>query len=135
MSRASYSSGAPDDRQTIVCLHCSRAQEVGRRAMTVTCRFCHKPLRLEDIRFTAYEARRTIETCGIITVEQKGTVFADRLHCGGMVVRGKIKGNIISRGTVLVGPEAEIKGDITAPAIAIGAGAVLEGKYQIGSRE
>ena len=33
---------------------------------------------------------------------------------------------------MLVGPEAEIKGDVTAPSLAVGAGAVLEGKYAIG---
>jgi hypothetical protein len=32
---------------------------------------------------------------------------------------------------VLVSPDAEIRGDITAPARAVGAGAVLEGKYDI----
>jgi cytoskeletal protein CcmA (bactofilin family) len=33
-----------------------------------------------------------------------------------------------------VGPEAEIRGDVTAPTLAVGAGAILEGKYDIGSR-
>ena len=52
--------------------------------------------------------------------------------CGGLVVRGKIKGNVTSRGPVLVGPDGEIKGDVTAPTLAVGAGAVLDGKYIIG---
>ena len=128
-----YNVPSPDDRITIVCLHCSRPQEVGRKAMSITCKHCSKALKLEDIPFNKYEARRTIETCGIVTVEKKGNVVADKIHCGGMIVRGKVKGKILSRGPVLVGPEAEIKGDVTAPAIAVGAGAVLEGRYQIGS--
>jgi hypothetical protein len=33
---------------------------------------------------------------------------------------------------VLVGPEAEIRGDVSAPSLAVGAGAILEGKYNIG---
>ncbi len=121
-----------DDRVTIVCLHCGKAQEVGRKAMTITCKFCSKSLRLEDMRFAGYEARRVVETTGIITVEKKGNVVADRVHCGGLIVRGKIRGAILSRGPVLVGPEAEIKGGVTAPSIAIGAGAVLDGQYSIG---
>ncbi len=123
---------AGDDRVTIVCLHCGKAQEVGRKAMTITCKFCSKSLRLEDMRFAGYEARRVVETTGIITVEKKGNVVADRVHCGGLIVRGKIRGAINSRGPVLVGPEAEIKGSVTAPTIAIGAGAVLDGQYSIG---
>ena len=49
-----------------------------------------------------------------------------------MIVRGKVKGHVLSRGPVLVGPEANIRGNVTAPSIAIGAGAILEGDYRIG---
>lgn len=122
----------PDDRQTIRCLYCEQSQEVSRRALTITCRHCHKSLRVEDLLIKQYEARRTVDTCGIITVEKKGNVIADKLHCGGMVVRGKVKGTVVCRGPVLVGPEAEIKGDVTARSLAVGAGAILEGHYRIG---
>src|ERR1051325_10556740 len=98
---APASNNLPDDRITIHCLHCGKAQEAGRKAMTITCRHCSKALKLEDIRIERYEARRVVETCGIITVERKGTVFADRLRCGGIVVRGKVKGAITSRGPIL----------------------------------
>lgn len=122
----------PEDLQTIVCLYCAKTQEVGRRAMTITCKFCHKPLKLEDLSFKGYEARRSIDTCGIVVIEKKGQVVTDRVLCGGLVARGRVKGNIISRGPVLVGPEAEIRGDVVAPTLAVGAGAVLHGHYRIG---
>ena len=35
---------------------------------------------------------------------------------------------------VLIGPEAEVKGDVTAPTLAVGAGAVLDGHYEIGTK-
>jgi hypothetical protein len=124
-------SGA-DDRQTIVCLYCHKPQEVGRKAISVTCKFCYKSLKLNDEVIKTYAARRSVDTVGMITIEKKGNLVADRLNCGGLIVRGKMRGNVSSRGPVLVGPEAEIKGDITAPTIAVGAGAVLEGKYAIG---
>lgn len=122
----------PEDLQTIICLYCAKSQEVGRRAMTITCKFCHKPLKLEDLSFKGYEARRAIDTCGIVVIEKKGQVVTDRVLCGGLVARGRVKGNIISRGPVLVGPEAEIRGDVVAPTLAVGAGAVLHGHYRIG---
>lgn len=125
----------PEDRITVVCLYCRQPQEVGRRTITLTCKHCHKSLRLEDVKIKEYAARRSIDTCGIVTVEKKGHVVADKILCGGLVARGKIKASIVSRGTILVGPEADIKGDVTAPSIAIGAGAVLEGTYQIGQGE
>jgi hypothetical protein len=125
-------SASSDDRMTIVCLHCDKPQEVGRRAMTITCRFCNKSLRLEDVTVKDYQARRSIETVGMVTVERKGQIVADRIKCGGLVVRGKLRGEVISRGPVLVGPEAELRGNVTAPRLAIGAGAVLDGRYEIG---
>jgi cytoskeletal protein CcmA (bactofilin family) len=123
----------PNDRQTIVCLHCSKPQEIGRKALTITCKFCHKSLKIEDLAFKGYDARRAIETCGVVTVEKRGNVVSDRVVCGGLIVRGKLKGNITSRGPVLVGPEAEIRGDVTAPTMAVGAGAILSGQYSIGA--
>jgi hypothetical protein len=122
----------PEDRQTIVCLYCGKPQEVALRAITVTCRFCVKPLKLQDETIKNYEARRVIATCGIVVIEKKGQVVADRVLCGGLVARGRIKGNIHSRGPVLVGPEAEIRGDVVAPTLAVGAGAVLHGYYKVG---
>lgn len=122
----------PDDRVTIVCLYCHKPQEVSRRAMQITCKHCYKSLKIEDIVVKAYEARRSIETCGVVVVEKKGNVVADRLLCGGLIVRGKVKGAVTSRGTVLVGPDADLIGDVTAPTLAVGAGAVLNGFYRVG---
>jgi hypothetical protein len=130
-----YSVPTPGDRQTITCLYCRKPQDIGRKALSVTCKFCNKSLKLEDLAFKQYEARRTIETCGIVTVEKKANVVTDRILCGGLIVRGKLKGDITSRGTVLVGPEAEIKGSVTAPSLAVGGGAILQGQYSIGQRE
>jgi hypothetical protein len=132
MAKDDYNVPSPGESQTIVCLHCGKPQQIGKKAMSVTCKFCHKSLKLEDIAFKQYEARRAIETCGVVTVEKKANVVADRVNCGGLVVRGKLKGNITARGPVLVGPEAEIKGDVKAPTLAVGAGAILNGNYQIG---
>jgi len=127
-----FTSGPSGDRSTIHCIYCGKPQEVSGRAQSITCKFCYKPLKLKDEAISRYEARRAVETVGIVTVEKKGNVIADRIICGGLIVRGKVKAQVKSRGPVLVGPEAEIKGDVTAPSIAVGAGAVLEGQYAIG---
>ena len=134
MAAPNYNVPPPDDRTTITCLYCHKQIEISRKAMSVTCKFCNKPLKLQDIAFKQYEARRTIETVGVVTIEKKGNVIADRILCGGAVVRGKVKASIHSNGPVLVGPEAEIKGNVTAPALAVGAGAILEGRYEIGQK-
>jgi hypothetical protein len=125
-----------DDRISIVCYHCDKPQEVSRKAQSLTCKFCYKPLKLSDEAIHQYAARKNIETIGIVTVEKKGNVVVvDRILCGGLIVRGKVKGSIVSKGPVLVGPEAEVKGNVTAPSLAVGAGAVLEGRYMIGPQK
>jgi cytoskeletal protein CcmA (bactofilin family) len=129
------STSSPEDRQTINCLFCGKSQEVARRAMSVTCKFCNKSLKLEDIAIKQYEARRLIATLGVVTVEKKGSAITDAIKCGGLIVRGKVKGAIEAQGPVLIGPEAEVKGDVKAPTLAVGAGAVLEGQYKIGWKE
>ena len=134
MPASEYNVPKPDDAVSILCLYCRKPLEVGRKAMTITCKHCHKSLKLEDIQFKQYEARREIGTCGVVTVERKGNVVSDKIRCGGLIVRGKVKGAIISHGPVLVGPEAEIQGDVTAPAMAVGAGAILRGRYDIGPK-
>ncbi|HEY3242171.1 MAG TPA: polymer-forming cytoskeletal protein [Phycisphaerae bacterium] len=127
--------GAPSrtDGKVILCTYCDQPQEVGRKAQTITCRFCYKRLNLEDAHIKQYEAHRAIETCGSVLIDKKGTVVAERLHCASLTVRGKLKANVISRGAVQVATTAEIRGDVAAPRIAIDAGAVLEGRYHIGS--
>jgi cytoskeletal protein CcmA (bactofilin family) len=115
MSPAEYNVPTPDDRTTIACLYCGKQLEVGRKTLSITCKFCHKSLKLEDIRIK-----------DDVTVQ-------DAINCGGAVIRGKVKGNIKSRGPVLVGPEAEIKGDVTTTVLAVGAGAILQGHYEVGT--
>lgn len=131
---AAYAYAGGEDRQRITCIHCESVQEISRKALSVTCRSCGKSLRLEDVRIGKYEARRTLETCASLTIERKGQLVADKVSCGSAVIRGKTKGTITSRGPVLVGPEAEIVGDIIAPTIAIPEGAILEGRYTIGPK-
>jgi hypothetical protein len=122
----------PEDRITVTCLYCGGTQEVGRKTLSLTCKHCHKPLKLEDVNINKYEARRNVDTCGVVVVERKGQAVTDRVLCGGLIVRGKLKGNVTSRGPVLIGPEAEVKGDVTAPRLAVGAGAILNGFYRVG---
>ena len=118
----------------ITCYHCGGVQEVGKRAQTVTCQKCPKPLQLSDLIVKTYDARRKVQTTGQVVVERKGQIVADAVECGGLVVRGQVKAKqgVIVRGTVLVGPEASITGGVSAHRLAVGGGATLEGFYCIG---
>ncbi len=133
MSPSEYSVPVPSDRTAILCLHCGKPQEVGRKAMSVTCKFCSKSLRLEDVKITRYEARRVIETCGTGTIDKKGHVVSD-VRCVSLNLQGKLKGDVVSLGKVEVATNAELKGDVTATSMNVQPGAMLEGNYSIGPR-
>jgi Polymer-forming cytoskeletal len=124
-----------DDRQVIRCLYCATPQQISRRAITINCKFCNKTLRIEPVTIKDYQARRSIETCGALTIDRKGNVFSDQILCGSLVVRGRLRANVVSQGPVLVGPEAQVRGNVTAPTLAVGEGAVLDGEYRIGAME
>ena len=133
-NKKDYKVPAPDDGILIICLHCDREQTVSKRALSVTCKYCSKSLKLEPVTIKQYEARRAIETCGMVTVEKKGNVVADRINCGTLIVKGKVKGDVKARTQVFLDENAEIKGDIVASYLAIGPGASIEGKLTIGPR-
>ena len=122
------------DMQHIACYHCGGLQEVGRRAQTVTCRKCSKPLQIADVKIKAYDARRKVQTTGSVVVEKKGQIMADSVECGGLVVRGQVKAKngLTVRGTVLIGAESTVTGNLAAHRLAVGAGATLQGFYCIG---
>lgn len=121
-----------EDKQRVVCIHCHQMNEISRRAVSVTCTHCRKALRLEEVRIKDYQARRVVETCSTVTVERKGDLRAEKILCAGAVLRGKTRGDVISSGPVLIGPEAELLGGVTAPSVAIPEGAVLSGFYRVG---
>src|SRR2546423_7869476 len=130
MQPSEYSVPVPSDRQAILCLHCGKPQEVGRKAMSVTCKFCSKSLKLEDVKITRYEARRVIETCGTVTIDKKGHVVSD-VRCVNLQLKGKLKGDVVGLQKVEVASDAELKGDVTAGSLNIAPGAMLEGFYRI----
>lgn len=133
MQPSEYSVPVPSDRQAILCLHCGKPQEVGRKAMSVTCKFCSKPLKIEDVKITRYEARRVIEACGTVTIDKKGHVVSD-IRCVNLQLKGKLKGDVVGLSRVEVAADAELKGDVTAGSLNVAPGAMLEGFYRIGMK-
>jgi hypothetical protein len=122
------------DSVSIACYHCGRRQDVGRKAMTVTCRHCHKPLQVSDLQVKRYDARREVKTVGLLTIEKKGSVVTDRIECGGMIARGEVKSKqpAIVRGIASLGPKAKVRCDLRAFAVQVSDGASLEGHFCIG---
>ena len=116
----------------IFCTHCGHASEVGKRAMSIFCPKCHKRVILEDLKITSYYAVSEFATSGDVVVERKGFVVAP-IRADKVTVKGRVQGAIEARGWVWVGKMAQLKGDITAPAIFVEEGAAIDGFLCIGA--
>ncbi|MCH7595365.1 MAG: polymer-forming cytoskeletal protein [Planctomycetes bacterium] len=118
----------------VVCTHCERPIEVGRRAMSIFCPHCKKRLILEDYKITSYYAVREFSTCGDIVVEKKGHVVAP-IKVGTLTVKGKVQGTVSARVGVKLMKTGSLQGDIEAPSFVIEPGAAYDGFVKIGPAE
>jgi cytoskeletal protein CcmA (bactofilin family) len=116
----------------VECIHCGHVNEISPKAISATCTGCRKAMRMDELRIKDYQARRVVETCSTLTVESRGDLRATTILCNGAILRGKSTGEIKSKGPIMIGPEAEHTGNVSAPTIAVPAGAILEGFYRIG---
>jgi cytoskeletal protein CcmA (bactofilin family) len=65
-----------------------------------------------------------------LRIERKATVEAN-IRGKNITILGKVKGNVTASGQILVGPDAEMIGDLSAPQIAIQDGAKFKGTVKM----
>ncbi len=116
----------------VVCTHCGKPTEVSRRAMSVFCPSCRQRLILEDFKIQTYYAVRDFSTCGDIVVEKKGHVVAP-IKAGNLTVKGKVQGDVVARGKVIIAKTGSLKGGIEAPYLQIESGALVDAFLRIGN--
>jgi cytoskeletal protein CcmA (bactofilin family) len=124
----------PQDLRTIICIYCRKSLNVGKLTLSIPCRFCQKNLVVEDINISGYAARRVIETCGTVTIEAKGDVIASCVTCAALRLSGRLKGNVVSLGPVMIAASGILQGDVTAPFLAVAEGARLRGRCVISGK-
>lgn len=115
------------------CYHCGSEFPIPAKALTLSCPSCFKRVGLQDIyvRKTAHAAK--VETCGVIFIEKKGWLSATCIRAGeGIEIQGRVDGNVVSDGPVVVGPRAVVRGSLRAPRVVIDPGATLVCMLRIG---
>ena len=70
------------------------------------------------------------EVDNLLTIEKPG-VWVGNIKADGVIVNGKVKGNISTDGKLEVGPSGHILGDVIAGTLAIASGAVIEGEMHM----
>jgi hypothetical protein len=116
--------------RTVLCYHCRTKFDVGGMAMSRPCPHCHKPVLIEDVVVRAYKPVVKLETCGKLIVRKGGRVNAKHIEAQlGIECEGAIHGATVSGGRVLLGKNAEWRGDLDAPSLSVKAGAKILGGY------
>ncbi len=68
---------------------------------------------------------------GTLVIGESGTVEAD-LSVRGLIVRGSIRGKIVAKELVEIGPAASVEGVIHTPKLVVHEGARIEAKVEMG---
>lgn len=100
--------------------------------MSTVCPHCNRRLEVEDVRIRKYHAVRQVVTCGDLMVEKRGRLVAS-VRAVNLKVNGKLQGDIVARGRVLISKTGTVTGDIQAPWLLVEPGAELRGFLRIGS--
>src|SRR5262245_24070550 len=116
--------------RVVVCYHCKKRLEVGAKAITLPCPFCHQTLTIGDVIVNTLKAVRKLQTCGRVVVERRGRVTADLVEAqGGVDVDGVMEANVVSGGPVRIGAKAQWKGDCRAPSLLAELGCTIARGY------
>lgn len=115
----------------VTCTYCDQETEVAARAMSIFCPHCKKRLILEDFKVKSYHAVREFFTCGDVVIEKRGHVVAV-VKAGKITIKGKVQGNVTSRGLATITKTGSLKGGLSAPALHIENGGTLDGFLRIG---
>lgn len=122
--------------RVIQCNHCGGNLLVSERAISISCRYCHQRVGVEDRIIDHYHAGTNIETAGSLVITAEGHVRA-RLSVKNLEIQGhgQVYGNVTACGKVRVDAYAHLLGDVTAQRLEVHPGARLRGFYRIGLHE
>lgn len=122
----------PKATREVACTWCGGGTSVSPSAQSVVCPHCNKRLVVEDFRTASYHAVRLVATCGDAFIDKGGHVVA-AVHSANLTVAGKLAGNAVVAGRVIIQSTASVKGDVKAAKLRVESGATLEGHFAIGS--
>ncbi len=120
----------------VQCYICNHRFEVGGRAQSTSCPKCHKAVIVHDIEIKNQVGPKSeLKTCGQIVIKKRGRLICQTIVAhNGLVCEGIIDAKVVqSRMPVILGPKSTFKGDLTAPALEMAAGAkVKPSRFDIG---
>jgi cytoskeletal protein CcmA (bactofilin family) len=102
----------------ISCFSCQATQQVSSAAESSLCPKCGSYIDLRDFKITG-PFGRSIQTQGEVYIGKKGDATSQRILCGNALIEGKLRGQLLSTGSVHLKTEGKIAGSIDAESIVI----------------
>ena len=106
------------------CFSCGATQQVSSAAESTQCPKCSSYIDLRDFKIGGAFGR-SIQTQGEVIISSKGDVTSQRILCGGAMVEGKMRGQMVCTGTVSIKAQDKVLGGIESARI------VIEKKAQV----
>lgn len=102
----------PKAVRSVTCPHCSTGFDISRKAMSVRCPRCTRPLAFEDLRLDS-KIKGDVSTMGTVHLGEQGEMVG-RLICGQLENEGRVEGNIVVYGRVELASSSLATGQLSA---------------------
>lgn len=114
------------------CYQCGEWFKAATRAMTASCTHCNRQVNVDDIDVKATHWGGAIMSCGRVTIGKKVTCRSKLVvACHGIRVLGRLDGDVVCGGPVLVGKTGTLIGSVRAPSLVVERGGSIDGDARI----
>ncbi|MEM6749528.1 MAG: polymer-forming cytoskeletal protein [Planctomycetota bacterium] len=120
----------PADARQHACPYCGASFTLSRKAVSVRCPGCTRPLSFEDMDLQG-RVEGELSTMGRVTLVDHAEMVG-RLTCGSMTSQGRFDGTLQVLGNATLAPGSLTSGQVRARALSVAAGATLRGRVDLG---
>jgi len=122
----------PKAVRPVTCPHCSTGFEISRKAMSVRCPRCTRPLAFEDLRLDS-RIKGDVSTMGTVHLGEEGEMLG-RLICGQLESEGRVDGKVVVYGRAELYPASLSTGELSARAFCARSGSSVRMSLKIGPK-
>lgn len=116
--------------RTVSCFKCGKKISADMSAQAVTCKYCYNRNDMSDHKLKSILGKN-FETYGSLYLKKKGIIEISNVRVGSAIIKGKVKGDLYSMGTVEILKHGEIYGKITCRKLVVKKGGIFSGKVQM----
>ena len=123
---------APKTVRPVHCPHCGKGFEISRKAMSVRCPSCTRPLAFEDLNLNS-RVEGDVSTMGHVHLGEQGAMVG-RLVCGQLTNDGRLEGRVVVFGRIELCPQSLTTGEISGRSLLASIGSTLRARASIGPK-